>query len=125
MGWNAKASIDVATNSSNGLMSSSDKTNLDSAVDEITKMTTIRTATISTDWIGSSAPFTLTISVPGLTSDSTPIVSPVYSPDNATAVLEEKAWVLISKIETCENSIIITCFEEKPNQSINLQIVGG
>ncbi len=80
------------------------------------------TATISTSWSGSSAPFTQTISVAGMTAASLVIVAPVYSTTNATALAQKDAWNMISKIETGAGNIVVTCFEEKPVTSIPIQL---
>lgn len=80
------------------------------------------TATISTSWSGSSAPFTQTISIAGMTAASLVIVSPVYSTTNTTAIAQKEAWNLISNIETGTGNIVVTCFGEKPVTSIPIQL---
>lgn len=90
----------------------------------IAALKTIRTATITTTWSGTSAPYTQTVSVPGITASDTPIICPVYSTTNQTAVAQKKAWNLIGKIITNAGSITITCFEEKPVTAIPIQIKG-
>ena len=83
-----------------------------------------KTTTITTTWTGSTAPYTQTITVNGITSNDKPVISPIYSTTNATAILEKTAWNLIGKIETGTNSITVTCFEKKPVTAINVQIKG-
>jgi len=88
-----------------------------------TKATTaLYTATLTTTWGGTSAPYTQNITVVGITSSDTPIISPVYSTDNATAILQKEAWNMIGKATTSTNTITFTCFEEKPVTSIPIQI---
>ena len=82
------------------------------------------TTTITTTWTGSSAPYTQTISVSGITADDTPIVAPVYSETNATAILQQEAWNLISSIVTGDGSITLTCFGTKPTIEIPIQVKG-
>ncbi|UYO61792.1 hypothetical protein LNN31_13505 [Acetobacterium wieringae] len=89
------------------------------------KLNALRTATITTTWTGSAPPYTQTITVSGITANDKPIISPVYSTTLATALLEKEAWNLVGKIETAANSIIVTCFEDKPVTAVNIQIKGA
>jgi hypothetical protein len=82
----------------------------------------VHTATLTTTWEGTSAPYTQDITVVGITSSDTPIISPVYSTDNATAILEKEAWNMIGKAITGTDTITFTCFEEKPVTAIPIQI---
>ena len=84
----------------------------------------VKTATIGTTWTGSSAPYTQTVSVSGVTAADNSTIVPVYSADNATAILEKTAWSAISKAETGTGNIVFTCFEEKPVTAINIEIIG-
>jgi hypothetical protein len=93
--------------------------------DQIMKLSFHETATITTNWNNDVAPYTQDIIVGGITADDVPVISPIYSLDLATALLEKKAWNLISKIETAEDKITVTCFEEKPVTAINIQIKGA
>lgn len=102
------------------LLADADTTN----VNNITALKTIRTATITTTWSGTSAPYTQTVSVAGITASDTPIICPVYSVDNATAVVQKEAWNLIGKIVTNNGSITVTCFGDKPVTAIPIQIKG-
>lgn len=92
--------------------------------EQISTIIAIKTATITTTWTGISAPYTQTITVTGVTSNDKPIISPVYSGDNATAILQKEAWNMIGKIQTGANSITCTCFEDKPITAIPIQIKG-
>ena len=84
----------------------------------------VKTATIGTTWTGSSAPYTQTVTVSGVTAADNPAIVPVYSGTNATAILEKTAWSAISKAETGTGNIVFTCFEEKPVTAINIEIIG-
>ena len=84
----------------------------------------VKTATIGTSWTGSSAPYTQTISVSGVTANDKPIICPVYSTTNSTAIAQQQAWNMIGKITTNNGSITVTCFEEKPTTAIPIQIKG-
>lgn len=91
---------------------------------EISKKATTTTYTVSvgTSWTGDVAPYTQTITVTGITANDNPIVD-IYS-DGANDVfkLELKAYSLISKIVTNENSITITCLDKKPTIAFGLQL---
>lgn len=80
------------------------------------------TASLSTTWTGTSAPYTQSVSLRGILSTDKPHITPVYSTTNATAILEKKAWNCISKAVTSVGKITFTCFEEKPTQALSLQI---
>lgn len=80
------------------------------------------TATITTTWIGSSAPYTQEISIAGILSTDIPEIIPIYSATLETAILEKAAWNMISKGETSAGKITFTCFEEKPVTAIPIQI---
>lgn len=84
------------------------------------------TATLTTaGWSGTSAPFTQSVNVTGITASDSPIISPVYSTNNATAILERAAWNLIGKAVTGAGTITFTCFETKPTQQLSIQIKGA
>jgi hypothetical protein len=84
----------------------------------------VLTATIPiTGWSG-SAPYTIAITVPGLT-DSRPDTNPILSATPATARLEKEAWNTISYIDCTENTMTVTCLDEKPTTAINVELVGG
>lgn len=95
---------------------------LDSRLDNQERLLT---STITTSWTGTSAPFTQTIAISGITSSDKPVISPVFSTTLATAILQKEAWNQISKIETGLNSITVTCFEDKPVTAIPIQIKGA
>ena len=80
------------------------------------------TATLTTTWIGSAAPYTQTVAVPGVLASDVPHVTPVYSTTLATALLQKEAWSKVSKAEAAAGSITFTCFEEKPTAAIPIQI---
>lgn len=81
------------------------------------------TATLSTSWDGSSAPYTQTVSVPGILSTDVPIVDVVLSSTTSTAISQLEAWSCVSKITTSNGSITATCLAEKPTSSIPIQLL--
>lgn len=80
------------------------------------------TATITTTWIGSTAPFTQDISIPGILATDNPIVDVGLSTTLATALLQEKEWGYISKITTGTDKITVTCNKKKPTVAIPIRV---
>ena len=80
------------------------------------------TATITTSWTGSSAPYTQGVPVSGILATDCPHITPVYSSTLSTALGQKGAWSMVSKAETSANTITFTCFEEKPTAAIPIQI---
>lgn len=80
------------------------------------------TATLSTVWTGSTAPYTQTISVNGILATDMPHITPVYSTTLATALAQQEAWAMVSYAETTAGNIKFTCLEEKPTAAVPIQI---
>ena len=80
------------------------------------------TATISTNWTGSSAPYKQTVSISGILATDRPHIAPVYSSTVATALEQKEAWAMVSDADTSAGSITFTCFEDKPDTAIPIQI---
>ncbi len=83
---------------------------------------TTYTTTITTTWTGTTAPYTQSISIPGISASDTPIVDAVLSSTLATAQAEESAWNCVSKIVTDANKIVVTCNKKKPTTAIPIQL---
>lgn len=84
---------------------------------------TLYSTTIGTSWSGSSAPYTQTVNINGILGSDSPIVDIVPSNTTSTAIAQLEAWSCISKITTNSGSITITCYEEKPDISIPIQLL--
>ena len=82
----------------------------------------VKTATITTTWKGSAAPYTQSVTVPGILGTDYPHITPVYSTTNSTAIAQKKAWANVSKAVAESGKITFTCFEEKPTTAIPIQI---
>lgn len=82
----------------------------------------IYNSTLSTTWLGSTAPYTQTVSIADILASDTPHITPVFSTTNTTAKSQKEAWGLVSKAVTNNGNITFTCFEEKPTTAIDLQI---
>lgn len=77
----------------------------------------------SAGWVGSVAPFTNTLSISGILETDSPHVSIVYSDVLDTALLEKAAYSCVDMVKaTAADTIVFTCFEEKPTQNINVSM---
>lgn len=121
---------DVVSSISNGLMSSDDKIKLDNMSEKLdTKSETITyTTIISTSWEGMMtaegeiAPYTQNVSISEIKATDNPLVDIIFNDDYIIAMQEQEEYSKISRIQTSDGSILITCFEEKPEVEINIQL---
>ena len=81
-----------------------------------------KTATITTTWSGTEAPYIQEITISGIIDDHKPIIGPIYDDDVETAIAQQEAWSLIDKIVTDINKIICYCFTDKPEVAIDIQL---
>ena len=79
------------------------------------------TATVGTGWTG-SGPYTQTVAVAGVLATDMPHVAPVYDADNTTAQAQREAWGCVSRGVAAAGGIQFTCFEDKPETAIPIQI---
>lgn len=79
----------------------------------------------STAW-SSSAPYTQTVAVSGITADSMPEVYLIYpstiTSSNAEAYVE--AYSYVNKVETSDGSITVTAFYSKPSVDLTIALKG-
>jgi hypothetical protein len=81
------------------------------------------TATIlASAFEGSSAPYTQTVSVPGMNETDMPDIAAVLDDDLDTAINQRDAFGSISKITTGNDEIVVYCYEDKPLVDIPIQI---
>ena len=66
-----------------------------------------------------AAPYTQTVSVSGILSTDQPHYGVVYS-DNWEA--EKEAFALVDELDTADGSVTFTCFEEKPESDLTIQM---
>ncbi|HOK44195.1 MAG TPA: hypothetical protein PLD49_11105 [Thermoclostridium caenicola] len=78
-------------------------------------------ATLDTDWTGSSAPYTKTVSVSGILSTDTPIIDIVMSGTYSTDEAIAEAWGYIYRAVTANGSITFYA-TKKPEVSLPIQI---
>ena len=92
----------------------------------VTKMENIvidrKEISLDTEWAGSSAPYTKTIAVIGVTTDKLPRIYPIWSDDLETRKQEREEYSKISKVDSQANGIIITCDEEKPAMTLKIRL---
>lgn len=78
-------------------------------------------ATVGTGWTG-SGPYTQTVAIAGILATDMPHVVPVYDADNTTAQAQREAWGCVSRGVAAAGGIQFTCFEDKPETAIPIQI---
>lgn len=79
-------------------------------------------ATLSTAWVGDSAPYTQVVAVPGVTAEDLPHVTVVYDEDPALAREQQAGWEMVSDGQAENGFITFRCLEEKPAVSIPMVI---
>ncbi len=84
---------------------------------------TTYTAEIGTNWVtAETGEYTQTVAVSGILATDNPIVDVVLDDEKDTALAQLESWSLISKIETYDGSITVTCLEEAPTVAIPIQL---
>lgn len=83
-----------------------------------TKIATITT----TSWTGSAAPYTQSVTVPGIIETDTPNITQCFYYDLPTSIVQKEAWNMVSRAYSGDGTITFVCFEEKPAIDINIQI---
>jgi hypothetical protein len=72
-------------------------------------------------WTG-SGPYTQTVALVGILNTDKPHWDVLLSADTATAIAEEEAFSVISKLDTNNGSVLLTCLEEKPDINVTIQM---
>ena len=119
-GGTMTGNIDMAGNGVTGLKAP--KNDADAATKSyVDKKRAVFSAVISTEWAGDE-PYTQTVTVEGLLETDMPHVVPVYDADNTTAKAQREAWGCVSRGVAAAGGIQFTCFEDKPETAIPIQI---
>ena len=83
---------------------------------------TLTTTIVASAFEGKTAPYTQKISLSGVKGTDNPLVGVVYSNNTATALDQQDSWSSVSRIETGDGYIIVSCYEDKPTVNIPIQV---
>lgn len=76
---------------------------------------------VAANW-SSAAPYTQTVAAEGILETDTPHYSVVYSADTETALAEKEGFSMVDELDTASGSVTFTCFEEKPERDLTIQM---
>lgn len=100
-----------------------DINNTNKAIEEIRE---VRTASVPSSGWSSSAPYTQTIEVEGITEDDEPTIS-LYlagSPSSANVKAMNKAYGMLDRAVTGDGTITLYCYNKKPATTYTIAIKG-
>lgn len=100
-----------------------DINNTNKAIEEIRE---VRTASVPSSGWSSSAPYTQTIEVEGITADDEPTIS-LYlagSPSSENVKSMNKAYGMLDRAVTAEGTITLYCYNKKPATTYTIAIKG-
>lgn len=80
------------------------------------------TVLIPTSGWSSAAPFTQTVSVPGIKAEDDPHIAPLYSSDQETRIKEKLAFCYLDDVQTSADQMTLICFENKPEVSFTIKL---
>lgn len=92
----------------------------------VNKLEAVKTVTLPVAGWSGAAPYTQTVSVPGMTADDRPIVS-LYLPDGIVAAavkLQSKAYGCVDRAVTGTGNITAYCYSKKPAVDFQIQLKG-
>lgn len=101
---------------------SSNMTKIDTALSEKAEKSTILTGILyANGWIGDTAPFQQSISIPGLEASANGVISTPHdcTPEQREAVIEAVLYV----IEQSDGSLLIEAGKAKPNMDIPVSVM--
>lgn len=108
-----------ATTSAAGLLSASDKTKLNGLA-----ASTSATASFTSSGWSSTAPYTQTINVSGITADSKVVIDVNLTGQTtsaATAIIE--GWGLVNDVQTGADTLTAYCYGDKPTVALPVNII--
>ena len=92
----------------------------------IVELRNVKTATLSSSGWSSSAPYTQTVNVSGITADDSPIIA-LYitgSPSSSNVKNMAKSYGYIDRAVTGSEAITFYCYNKKPTVNITVSIKG-
>ena len=105
------------------LLEPDDQNIVDVIVSESASSAVTYEAEISTNWeTGESGEYVQTIEVSGILASDNPVVDVVLDASKDTAPRQLEDWSCVSKIETSDGSITVTCLEEAPTVALPIQL---
>ena len=78
--------------------------------------------TIDTTWTGDEAPYTKTITLQGILATDIVNLYPIWSNTLETRQTEKEEYSKISMITSSDNTIELTCDDDKPNVELNARV---
>ena len=73
-------------------------------------------------WAGDAAPYTQTVAVPGILETDRPHYGVIYSGTAEEKGLQKEGFALVDDLDTGAGSVTFTCFEEKPEVDLTVQL---
>lgn len=73
-------------------------------------------------WAGDAAPYTQTVAVDGILETDTPHYGVVYSGTAEEKTAQKEGFSLVDDLDTGAGSVTFTCFEEKPEVDLTVQL---
>ena len=92
----------------------------------VTKMENVivnrKEITLDTTWTNEAAPYTKTVEVEGIITENLVRIYPVWSDVLETRAQEREEYAKISKVDSQNGSILITCDEDKPTIALKIRL---
>lgn len=80
------------------------------------------TLVLSADGWEGEGPYTQSVEVEGMLQSDQPHYGVVYSDNQETRLAEKEAFSLVDDLDTADGSVTFTCFEDKPEVSLSIQV---
>ena len=83
---------------------------------------TLTTTIVASAFIGNTAPYTQKINLDGVKASDNPLVGVIFSDTPTVALEQQDSWSSVSRIQTGDGYILISCYEDKPAVNIPIQV---
>lgn len=114
-------SVKVATGAAAGAQATADAAKI-AAYSKATKLSPFTVSLPASGWTGSDAPYIQTVAKAEISKDDSPHYGVIYSQDLETRLKEREAFGYIDELETTDGTLIFTCFEDKPETDLVIQL---